>query len=163
MVVVVRASRLAGSVARPLGRALAAAGRTDEAIDALEAAIAADRARGGIPFAAHAQRDLAETLLARGAPGDAERAGALLEEAAATADLLGLAEPARRARTLLARLRPRLQHEVERRLGCAADRGEARLLEHRDERASPVCVPSAGVSGPPSAIACGTQISAEPA
>ena len=102
MVVLVRATGLAGSAARPLGRALAAAGRTDEAIDALEAAIAADRARGGIPFAAHAQRDLAETLLARGAPGDATRAGALLEEAAATAGRLGLAEPARRARALLA-------------------------------------------------------------
>jgi DNA-binding SARP family transcriptional activator/tetratricopeptide (TPR) repeat protein len=102
MVVAVRATCLAGCAARPLGRALAAAGRTDAAIDAFEAAIAADRGRGGIPFAAHAQRDLAETLLARGAPGDAERAAALLEEAAATADLLGLAEPARRARALLA-------------------------------------------------------------
>ncbi len=102
MVVLVRATGLAGSAARPLGRALAAAGRADEAIDALEAAISADRARGGIPFAAHAQRDLAETLLARGAPGDGTRAGALLEEAAATAGRLGLAEPARRARALLA-------------------------------------------------------------
>jgi tetratricopeptide (TPR) repeat protein len=102
MVVLVRATGLAGSAARPLGRALAAAGRTDEAIDALEAAIAADRARSGIPLAAHAQRDLAETLLARGAPGDGTRAGALLEEAAATADRLALAEPARRARALLA-------------------------------------------------------------
>ena len=102
MVVLVRATGLAGSAARPLGRALAAAGRADEAIDALEAAISADRARGGIPFAAHAQRDLAETLLARGAPGDETRAGALLEEAAATASRLGLAEPARRARALLA-------------------------------------------------------------
>jgi hypothetical protein len=101
MVVLVRATGLAGSAARPLGRALAAAGRMDEAIDALEAAFAADRARGGIPFAAHAQRDLAETLLARGAPGDSTRAGALLEEAAATADRLALAEPARRARALL--------------------------------------------------------------
>jgi DNA-binding SARP family transcriptional activator len=102
MVVLVRATGLAGSAARPLGRALAAAGRTDEAIDALDAAISADRARGGIPFAAHAQRDLAETLLARDAPADRTRAGALLEEAAATADRLGLAEPARRARALLA-------------------------------------------------------------
>jgi hypothetical protein len=101
MVVLVRATGLAGSAARPLGRALAAAGRTDEAIDALEAAIAADRVRGGIPFAAHAQRDLAETLLGRGALGDGTRARALLEEAAATADRLGLAEPARRARALL--------------------------------------------------------------
>ena len=102
MVVFVRATGLVGSAARPLGRALAAAGRTDEAIDVLEAAISADRARGGTPFAAHAQRDLAETLLARGAPGDATRAGPLLEEAAATAGHLGFAEPARRARALLA-------------------------------------------------------------
>lgn len=98
----VRATCLAGSVARPLGRALAAAGRTAEAIAALEAAIAADRARGGIPFAARAERDLAEVLLARGGPGDAARAAALLEEAAATADRLGLSEPVRRARALLA-------------------------------------------------------------
>jgi DNA-binding SARP family transcriptional activator/tetratricopeptide (TPR) repeat protein len=102
MVVLVRATGLAGSAARPLGRALAAAGRPDEAIDAFEAAIAADRARGGFPFVAHAQRDLAETMLARSAPGDAARAGGLLEEAAATAGRLGLAEPARRARALLA-------------------------------------------------------------
>lgn len=101
MVVLVRATGLAGSAAGPLGRALAAAGRTDEAIHALEAAIAVDHARGGIPFAARARRDLAETLLARGAPGDGARAAALLEEAAATADRLGLAEPARRARALL--------------------------------------------------------------
>ena len=102
MVVFVRATAVAGSVARPLGRALATAGRIDEAIEALEAAIAADRVRGGIPLAARAQRDLAEVLLARGAPGDGRRAGALLEEAARTADRLGLAEPARRARALLA-------------------------------------------------------------
>lgn len=102
MVVFVRATGLSGSAARPLGRALAAAGRTDEAIDALEAAIAADRARGGIPFVAQAQRALAEVLLARGAPEDATRAVALLDEAATTADRLGLAEPARRARVLLA-------------------------------------------------------------
>jgi DNA-binding SARP family transcriptional activator/tetratricopeptide (TPR) repeat protein len=102
LVVCVRATGLAGSAAGPLGRALAAAGRTDEAIDALETAIAADRARGGIPFVARAQRDLAETLLGRGAPGDGARAAALLEEAAATADRLGLAEPVRRARALLA-------------------------------------------------------------
>lgn len=92
---------LVGSAARPLGRALAAAGRTDEAVDVLEAAVAADRTRGGIPLAAKAQRYLAETLQARGAPGDAAKACALLAEAVATADRLGLAEPARRARTLL--------------------------------------------------------------
>jgi DNA-binding SARP family transcriptional activator/tetratricopeptide (TPR) repeat protein len=102
MVVFVRATALAGSVARPLGRALATAGRIDEAIEALEAAIAADRVRGGIPLAARARRDLAEILLARGAPGDGPRAGALLGEAARTADRLGLAEPVRRARALLA-------------------------------------------------------------
>ena len=102
MVVFVRATALAGSAARPLGRALSAAGRTAEAIDALDAAIAADRTRGGIPLAARAQRDLAVTLLGRRGPGDAARAGALLEEAAGTADRLGLAEPARRARALLA-------------------------------------------------------------
>ncbi|HET9738228.1 MAG TPA: AAA family ATPase [Solirubrobacteraceae bacterium] len=102
MVVFVRATALAGSVARPLGRALATAGRIDEAIEALEAAIAADGVRGGIPLAARARRDLAEILLARGARGDGPRAGALLEEAARAADRLGLAEPARRARALRA-------------------------------------------------------------
>ena len=101
MVVCVRATGLVGSAARPLGRALAAAGRTDEAVDVLEAAVAADRTRGGIPLASKAQRYLAETLLARGAPGDAAKACALLAEAVATADRLGLAEPARRARALL--------------------------------------------------------------
>ena len=102
MIVLVRATGLVGAAARPLGRALAAAGRADEAIDVLTAAIAADRGRGGIPLAARAQRDLAETLLARGASGDDARAAALLEEAAETADRLGLAAPVRRARALLA-------------------------------------------------------------
>ena len=81
MVSLVRATGLAGSAARPLGRALATAGRWSEAIAALEEAMAADRSRGGIPFAARAQRDLAEVLLARGAPGDGARAGGLLDEA----------------------------------------------------------------------------------
>lgn len=85
MVSFVRATGLAGSAARPLGRALATAGRWNEAIAALEEAIAADRSRGGIPFAARAQRDLAEVLLARAGPGDGARAGALLDEAAAAA------------------------------------------------------------------------------
>jgi hypothetical protein len=85
MVSLVRATGLAGSAARPLGRALATAGRRSEAIAALEEAIATDRSRGGIPFAARAQRDLAEVLLARAAPGDGARAGELLAEAAAAA------------------------------------------------------------------------------
>ena len=102
MVSCVRATGLVGSAARPLGRALAAAGRTGDAVDALEAAIATDRARGGVPFAARAQRDLAEVLLARGAPDDRARARELLAQAAEAADRLGLAEPARRARALLA-------------------------------------------------------------
>lgn len=92
MVSLVRATGLAGSAARPLGRALATAGRWSEAIAALEEAIAADRSRGGIPFAARAQRDLAEVLLARAAPGDGARAGGLLDEAAAAATV---APPAR--------------------------------------------------------------------
>jgi DNA-binding SARP family transcriptional activator len=100
MVSFVRATGLAGSAARPLGRALAAAGRTGDAVDALEAAIAYDRARGGIPFAARAQRDLAEVLLARSAPGDRARAGELLKEAVEAGDRLGLAEPVRRALVL---------------------------------------------------------------
>jgi tetratricopeptide (TPR) repeat protein len=102
MVSCVRATGLVGSAARPLGRALAAAGRNDDAVDALEAAIADDRARGGVPFAARAQRDLAEVLLTRGTRGDHARAGELLEEALEAANQLGLAEPARRARALRA-------------------------------------------------------------
>jgi hypothetical protein len=106
MVVFVRGTGLAGSSARPLGRALATAARLDEAIAAFGAAVAFDHARGGVPFAAHAQRDLAEALLARRAAGDGARAAALLEEAAATAERLGLSEPARRARALLRQVAP---------------------------------------------------------
>jgi tetratricopeptide (TPR) repeat protein len=106
MVVFVRGTGLAGSAARPLGRVLATAARVDEAIAALEAAVAFDHARGGVAFAAHAKRDLAEALLARRAAGDARRAVALLDEAAATAERLGLSEPARRARALLREVAP---------------------------------------------------------
>jgi hypothetical protein len=106
MVVFVRGTGLAGSAARPLGRALATATQVNDAIATLEAAVAFDHARGGVAFAAHAQRDLAEALLARRAAGDVARAAALLEEATATAERLRLREPARRARALLRRIAP---------------------------------------------------------
>ena len=141
-----RATGLAGSAARPLGRALAAAGRTDDAIDALEAAIAADRARGGVPFAARAQRDLAEVLLARGAPGRRRASAGAARQAAAAADRLGLAEPARRARALLA---SRYGRASSTRLNgvSAARRIERKPLCSSTARsvASPACAPSAGV------------------
>ena len=64
-------------------------------------------ARGRHPV--RGQRDLAEVLLARGAPGDGARAGGLL-----------MRRP----------LRPRLQHEVEGRLGGTANPAQPLLEDH---------------------------------
>ena len=147
----VRATGLAGSAARPLGRALATAGRWSEAIAALEEAIAADRSRGGIPFAARAQRDLAEVLLARGAPRRRRRGE--------RADCSIAERPAARARRYGRASSTRLKGV------SAARRIELKPACSRTVRraASPAWAPSAGVCPSESAMACGTQISAEPA
>jgi tetratricopeptide (TPR) repeat protein len=86
-----------GSVARYVGLAAAAAGRSAAAVEALERAIVANARMGARPQAAHAEIDLAEVLIARGQPGDADAAHRLLARARETARELGLVRVGTRA------------------------------------------------------------------
>jgi len=80
------------SVSRPLGMALSLAGRHDEAVAALEDALAASQALGAPPLAARVEIELAVALVRRSQPAasDLARARALFESAQATADRLGM-------------------------------------------------------------------------
>jgi DNA-binding SARP family transcriptional activator/tetratricopeptide (TPR) repeat protein len=93
-----------GSVARPLGLALATAGRLDEADEAFaQAAAVHERIDAPIELA-RTQVDWARMLASRGAPDDADRARALLRPTLTTASNLGLATIQRQAQTLLSTL-----------------------------------------------------------
>ena len=66
-------------------------GRTDSAVERLEAALADNPRWGARPWVAHAELDLAGILLDRAGRGDRERAASFSERARATAQELGLA------------------------------------------------------------------------
>jgi tetratricopeptide (TPR) repeat protein len=80
-----------GSASRPLGLLASTLRRWPEAEQHFEAALAVNRRMGARPWVARTERDYAAMLLARGRPGDRERAGALCAHASATADELGMA------------------------------------------------------------------------
>jgi hypothetical protein len=67
-------------------------------------AVETERKMGAPPWLAHAQHDLAAMLLARGGAGDAERAGALLDEALSTYRELGMDAWVGRAEALARRV-----------------------------------------------------------
>jgi DNA-binding CsgD family transcriptional regulator len=92
-----------GPVALALGRGAAALGRLDDAVDHLSHA--ADlAARAGAPgFTAEARYHLAASLLARGRPGDRQRAEADAREALSLARALGMTAYTDRAAALVAR------------------------------------------------------------
>jgi DNA-binding SARP family transcriptional activator/tetratricopeptide (TPR) repeat protein len=93
-----------GSVARPLGLALATAGRLDEADEAFaQAAAVHERIHAPIALA-RTQVDWARVLAGRAQPGDADQARALLDPALSTATNLGLATIQRQAQSLLSEL-----------------------------------------------------------
>ena len=86
-----------GALDRGLGVLATALRRYDDAERHLEAAIETERRMGARPWHAHAQHDLASMLLARGEPGDHERANVLLAEARRTYGELGMDVWAERA------------------------------------------------------------------
>jgi hypothetical protein len=91
-----------GSVARPLGLALATAGRLDEADEAfMEAAAVHQRIKAPIELA-RTRVNWARMLVGRGQPGDLHRAHELLRLASTTANELGLVTIQRQAQSLLA-------------------------------------------------------------
>ena len=77
--------------------------RYDDAVDDLEAAIEKHQELNARPFLALTQVSLARALLARGEPGDANRASELISSAVATADELGLGAVKLRASQLALR------------------------------------------------------------
>ena len=92
----------AGSVHYPLGRLAALMARFEEAEDHFKAALEAHARIGARGLAAESQAEYAAMLLARGGPGDPERARRLVEAARATATELGWTRVAQRCDELSA-------------------------------------------------------------
>jgi tetratricopeptide (TPR) repeat protein len=90
-----------GSVARPLGLALATVGRVDEADDAFAQAVAVHERMDAPIELARTQVNWARMLAGRDQPGDAYRAHELLQRARSTASRLGLVTIQRQAEALL--------------------------------------------------------------
>jgi tetratricopeptide (TPR) repeat protein len=89
-----------GPVARYLGILATTTSRWEEAARHFEEAIATNARVGARPLLAHTQDDYARMLLARGRPGDYERALELLAEAVTTYQELGMESWAQAAREL---------------------------------------------------------------
>jgi DNA-binding CsgD family transcriptional regulator len=79
-----------GAGSRYLGLLAATMGQWVEADRHFEAALALNARMGARPWLAHTQYDFAIMVLARGQPGDREKAVALLDEALASARALGM-------------------------------------------------------------------------
>jgi len=79
-----------GSVARYLGLLAATMRRYKEASRHFEDALEMNERMGARPWVAHTQHDYGKMLLARGEPGDREKAQALLAQALQTARELGM-------------------------------------------------------------------------
>ena len=91
-----------GPVELQLGKAAAALGRLDEADEDLGTAIALCRSNGARGYVVEASVELAGVLVNRKATGDAERAAALLDEASAESDRLGMVVFTERIRAIRA-------------------------------------------------------------
>jgi class 3 adenylate cyclase len=97
LVVVANASYCPGAVDRYLGMTAAVAGDLDEADARFAAALALEDRVAAAPLAARTRYWYGRTLLARGGPGDAERARSLLADSAGAARRLGMARLADQA------------------------------------------------------------------
>lgn len=97
-------SGCAGAADRFLGMLAATMGHWAAAEQHYVDAIAMNGRTGALAPLAHTHRDHAAMLLARGAPGDAERAGELLRWARESAEALGLAALLRKVEAQLAAL-----------------------------------------------------------
>ena len=80
-----------GAADRAVGHLLATLGRFDDADTAYAAAAELERSAGFPPLVARTQYWHAQTLLDRDAPGDRERARALLDDVIDVTDPLGMA------------------------------------------------------------------------
>jgi tetratricopeptide (TPR) repeat protein len=90
-----------GSASRYLGLLAASLSRLDDAARHFEDALATNERIGARPWLAHTKHDYARMLLERGASGDRERAGRLLEDCLDTCRELGMPALERRAEDLI--------------------------------------------------------------
>lgn len=79
-----------GSVSRFLGVLAATTSRWEEAVNHFEDALEMDGRIGARPFVANTKQEYAAMLLARGYPGDREKAHVMLDQALAIAEELGM-------------------------------------------------------------------------
>jgi tetratricopeptide (TPR) repeat protein len=93
-----------GSVSRYLGLLAATMSRFDDAERHFEDALAMNARMGARPWLARTEHDYARMLVARGGPGDRERAGELLASALRAARELGLVALEPKASALLGEL-----------------------------------------------------------
>jgi len=93
-----------GSVSRCLGLLAVVMRRLEDAVRHFENAVSMNTRMGAPPWVARTQCDFAAMLVARGAPGDRERAAVLLTEARDTARTLGMRSLLDEADTLERRL-----------------------------------------------------------
>jgi DNA-binding CsgD family transcriptional regulator len=89
-----------GAAATYLGRLAAALARWPAAAQHFDAALAINAKLGAPPFVAHTQYHYGVMLLRRGQHGDHEQAAALLDQASATAQALGMARLVEQIATL---------------------------------------------------------------
>jgi tetratricopeptide (TPR) repeat protein len=90
-----------GSSSRPLGLLAAALHRWDEAERHFADALGMNAKMGARPWVAHTQFNYAQMLLARGEPGDREKARGLLQEALGAAQQMGMVKVASDCEALL--------------------------------------------------------------
>jgi DNA-binding CsgD family transcriptional regulator/tetratricopeptide (TPR) repeat protein len=95
-----------GAADRYLGMLAATLGEQDRAVEHFEQALRFNRAMGASTWVAHTLYAYGRALRARGAAGDTERAGAMLSEAAALAERIGMPMLLARARALGAQPEP---------------------------------------------------------
>jgi class 3 adenylate cyclase/tetratricopeptide (TPR) repeat protein len=100
-VLVANAAVCLGSSSRPLGLLAAALHRWDEAERHFADALAMNSKMGARPWVARTQLNYAQMLLARGGPGDREKARSLLQEALGAARQMGMVEVASDCEALL--------------------------------------------------------------
>ncbi|MGH7821492.1 MAG: hypothetical protein ACREQ9_17140, partial [Candidatus Binatia bacterium] len=106
-----------GAASRYLGLLGFTMSRLDDSARHFADALEMNERMGAKPFVAHVQHEYARTLLARGGPGDREKAEALLERASATARDLGMNLLARKISTLQAPVERSLNENLFRRDG----------------------------------------------
>jgi tetratricopeptide (TPR) repeat protein len=99
LLVVVYVSTVEAASDRCIGHLLATLGRYDEADAAYARAAAVERSAGFLPLLARTEYWHARALYERGAPGDGQRARALLDEVVEISDRIGMRLLAKQART----------------------------------------------------------------